>query len=136
LTSFSAYEKLRELKTTNPEFWKELMSNSSTIEHSSDNLEDNIDLQDSSFNDDNDLPLAAVIASVTAFEDTGNHVLQPKAEMMDFKAECADLDVVEKGNVEDDEMQNEVALGHGRRKHKPNSLYMHTFWQHHNDEEA
>jgi hypothetical protein len=141
LTGFAAREKLRGLKTNDPEFWKELTGGDSSVEVANTvpdlPVEDDVELQECAFDDDSNLPCTVVIANVTGLgpASSNKHLSRAEAETMDFEVER----VVEEGNVTNVEAvgdgERKVELGRGRRMRKANTLYMHTFWRHHDDDE-
>ena len=101
LTGYAVRDKLRNLKKTDPEFWKELTA-ASMPEPTNGNgtfKEDNVDVLSEVFNDDSNLPCNTIIACVTASglpetvssTEDGNWVSVAQAESMDNDGEPSDI---------------------------------------------
>ena len=140
LTSYEARQKLRDLKSSDPEFWAEL-ARKTTPDHNTeitaaadddneDFVEDDENI-DPLFEDDSDLPCNVVIASVLGQQPrhvtataNGDLVSTRVAEYIDNE----ELSVVKQ--------KHETDLGHSKRKKITNKLYSSkSFWRH-NDNEA
>ena len=143
LTSYAVRDKLRNLKKTDPEFWKELTAASVPDPTNEDQTfeEDIIDGHDMSFDDDSDLPCDTIIGcttssgipeNVSATAD-GNLVSVAEAESIDEVGESSTP-----SQVPDSEVPlAEEALGPGKRKRRANTLYKaSTFWRHHDNDDS
>ena len=92
LTSFSARETFRNLKTMNPEFWAELTAirSEEPVADGRAVEEDDIDVQAAQFDDDSDLPGETIIAhvhgcQVDGVEVWGGHLMSTAAtETIDY----------------------------------------------------
>lgn len=140
LTSYTAQEKLRNLKNDEPEFWDELTRQTGEKAKDGDGIEvlgDEAELDGLPEGDDTDVLCSSVIADMLSGNiHTGSErpvgVLTSKGEVetMDFV-----VDVVPEAEGNDCEnLEDAMELGQGRRKKKANSLYSHSFWHHHDDE--
>lgn len=140
LTSYTAREKLRNLKNDEPEFWDELTRQTGEKAKDGDGIEvlgDEAELDGLPEGDDTDVLCSSVIADMLSGNiHTGSErpvgVLTSKGEVetMDFV-----VDVVPEAEGNDCEnLEDAMELGQGRRKKKANSLYSHSFWHHHDDE--
>jgi hypothetical protein len=137
LTGYAVRDKLRNLKKTDPEFWKELTA-ASVPEPTNRNdtfEEDNVEGSDMFFDDDSDLSCDMIIACVTgsgipetvSSMDGGNLVSVAHAELMDDNGESNDAQL---------EVPLAEELGPGKRKRQANTLYnAQVFWRHHDDED-
>ena len=133
LTSVAARARLRNLKETDPEFWKELTSSENRVPSENDpQPEDIVDAEDNSVEDDSDVPLGVLIQELTekkvckgfAISDMGALVAESEAERFES--------TVDNGN---DNVDKE--LGRGKRQKHPNRLYNNTtFWCHDDDNDG
>jgi hypothetical protein len=135
LTSYEARQKLRELKTTDPDFWNELTQKTATeaADTTNDDVPEDEDISEPLFEDDSDLPCDVIIARVhgsiptgTTSTPDGNLVSTAVAESLDAGDETESLGIAGESS--------ENALGRGKRKVTKNKLY-HSFWRH-NDGDA
>ena len=136
LTSFNARETLRNLKTTNPEFWRELTGGRSEDPVNDDQVvdEDDIEAQAAHYDDDSDLPCDAVIAHVVHGQvpvgtevRAGHLVSTAAAEAIDYEGKK--LDWADDVTFAIGEASSSRAPG--KRKVKVNQMYSGTqFWHH------
>ncbi|KAG0701718.1 hypothetical protein DFH29DRAFT_1000029 [Suillus ampliporus] len=138
LVGFQARDRLRNLKNTDPEFWKELTGpNEQDVDVSMDTtkIEDETHQEEPNFDDDSDLPCTAIVADVLgqnapsgiAVDADGKLTSTVEAEKLMFEV----LPAVGVSSIDDEDGEE---LGHGRRKRKPNTLYAHSFWRHDDNE--
>ena len=130
LTSVAARARLRNLKESDPEFWKELTSSENRVPSESDpQPEDIVDAEENSVEDDSDVPLGVLIQELTekkvckgfAISDMGALVAESEAERFENTVDNGN-DIVDK------------ELGRGKRRKHPNRLYNNTtFWCHDDD---
>jgi hypothetical protein len=140
LTGYEARQNLRELKETNPEFWKELtQKKASELIVVSENMAEDEDGEAAVFEDDSDVPCEAVIANLLGvsptgvkLNDTGDIVSAAAAESMETPSDAVKLEIKnDLGNNSDN-----GGLGRGKRKRTQNTLYnTKSFWRH-NDNDA
>ena len=111
----AARARLRNLKETDPEFWKELTSSENRVPSENDpQPEDIVDAEDNSVEDDSDVPLGVLIQELTkkkvckgfAISDMGALVAESEAERFES--------TVDYGN---DNVDKE--LGRGKRQTTP-----------------
>ena len=83
LTGFEAREALRNMKATNPEFWKELTTGA-TSEASDDDMgvEEDPDVGVEQFDDDSNLPSDVVVAHVLKQDSPINTLLNADGDLM------------------------------------------------------
>lgn len=141
LTSYSAREKLRNLKQDNPEFWNELTCQNQDQMKDGDDIETlgdegELGSPDGVVLDDTDVSCSSVIADMlSGIIRAGNEkpfgalTSNGEAETMEFMVDTA---AEVKDNVDDN--TDTADLGRGRRKKKANSLYSHSFWRHHDED--
>ena len=137
LTSYDACEALRNMKTTDPAFWKEL-----TMDEALDSTDqDDMDIEEADemefelFHDDSNLLSEVVVAHVLENEslmditaNTDGHLMSAaQAESLEDDIEPFDG---EPAHEADRELQE---LGVGKRKHRENMLYSSSFFWHHHD---
>jgi hypothetical protein len=143
LTGYAVHNRLRNLKKTDPEFWNELTAASVPEPTNDDQVfeEDNILGPETFFDDDCNLKCDTVIAGVTGLHlpkdvsltADGNLASVAQAELME--------DGVDGGSSEprsgvQPAAEAEEALGPGKRKRRPNTLYnSNIFWHHHDNED-
>jgi hypothetical protein len=139
LTSYEARQKLRDLKTTDPDFWNELTQK--TIADAADMADENMfedeDTGEIPFEDDSDLPCEAIIAHVLGSDLGAGVVSTPDGNLMSTAAaESLDRDETEGSAGEGKVIPpiNHNDLGRGKRKITKNKLY-DSFWRH-NDRDA
>ena len=132
LTSFSARETLRQLKNTDPSFWKELNEGRqrAVTDSEAGALEDELTRirEEVAVDDDSAVPICQVSSEMVLDNkaagigsQNGGIVPWGEAESLDFSGG----DEVAR-RVEDE-------LGRGKRKRKANTLYSHSFWLSHDD---
>ena len=132
MTSVAARARLRDLKETNPDFWKELTTCENRIPSENDpQPEDIVDSENDSVEDDSDVPLRVLIQELTekkvrkgfAINEMGALVANSEAERFEGTSGPADggIDNVDKG------------LGRGKRQKHRNRLYNSTFFWCHDD---
>lgn len=131
LIGFEARSRLQDLKNADPEFWKELTGSNEQDVAEIAKIEDENHEEEPNFNDDSDLPCAAIVADVlgqnapsgVGVDADGKLMLTVEAQKLTFEV----LPAVEVMNGTDEDGEE---LGRGRRKRKPNTLYAHLFWRH------
>jgi hypothetical protein len=134
LTSVAARARLRNLKETDPEFWKELTSSENLVPSENDpQPEDIVDPEENLVEDDSNVPLGVLIQQLTekkvrkgfTINDMGALVADSEAERFEGTSETVD------GG--DDNVDKE--LGRGKRQKHPNQLYNNNtfFWCHDDD---
>lgn len=126
----AAHARLRNLKETDPEFWKELTSSENRVLSENDpQPEDIVDSEDDSVEDDSDVSLGVLIQELTekkvrkgfAINDMGTLVADSEAERLE-------------STVDDGKDNVDKELGRGKRQKHPNRLYNNnTFWCHDDD---
>ena len=134
MTSVAARARLRDLKESNPEFWKELTTSENRIPSENDpQHKDIIDSdEDNSVEDDSNVPLGVLIQELTekkvrrgfAINKMGGLVADSEAERFEGTLGPAD------GG--DDNVDKE--LGCGKRQKHRNRLYNNTFFWCHDDD--
>lgn len=133
LTGYKARQKLRELKETNPKFWKELtQKKASELIVISENMAEDEDSKAAVFEDDSDVPCKVVIANFLGvsptgvkLNDTGEIVLAAVAESMETPLDAVKLEI--KNNLGNN--SDNSGLGHGKRKRTQTMLYnTKLFW--------
>jgi hypothetical protein len=133
LTSVAARARLRNLKETDPEFWKELTSSENPVpSENNPQPEDIVDSEENLVEDDSSVPVGVLIQQLTekkvrrgfAINDMGALVADSEAERFEGTPEPVDggHDNVDK------------ELGHGKRQKHPNRLYNNTFFWCHDDD--
>jgi hypothetical protein len=130
LTSVAARARLRNLKETDPEFWKELTSSENRVPPENDpQPEDIVDSENGSVEDDSDVPLQVLIQELTEKK------VRKGFAINDMGALVADSDAERFESTVDDGNDNVVEdLGRGKRHKHPNRLYNNnTFWCHDDD---
>jgi len=135
LTSFNAYEALRNMKTTNPALYEELTTPgahklpASSVPQPEDK-EPDTQCEDLDA-DESNLPVSSVINSITTrVIPTGMGARESGALMSTAEAENIDLEPI--ASVEDNE-----SAGRGKRRRMPNKLYSSCmFWRHNDDESS
>jgi hypothetical protein len=129
LTSVAVRAKLRNLKETDLEFWRELTSSENLVPSENDpQTEDIVDSKDDLVEDDSDVPLAVLIQELTqkkvrkgfAINDMGALVADSEAERVESMAKSFD----------DGSDNADKELGRGKRKKHPNRFYNNSFWCH------
>jgi hypothetical protein len=137
LTGYAIRDRLRNLKKTDPEFWKELTSASVPEPTNTDQTfeEDNVDGPDMFFDDDSDLPCNTIIGCMTGSVIPANVSSTADGDLVSAaQAELMDGD-------DDSETANAVpvveeAFGPGKRKRRANMLYKtDMFWRHHDNDD-
>lgn len=132
LTSVAARAKLRNLKETDPEFWKELTSSENPVPFENDPQPEDIDSEENSVEDDSNVPLGVLIQQLTEEKvPTGFVINDMGALVADSEAERFEgtLEPVDGG---DDNVDR--GLGRGKRQKHRNRLYNNTlFWCHDDD---
>jgi hypothetical protein len=122
----AARARLRNLKETDPEFWKELTSSENPLPSENDpHPEDVVDSEENSVEDDSNVPLGVLIQQLTekkvrkgfAINDMGALVADSEAERFE-------------GTVDNGNDNVDKELGRGKRHKQPNRLYNNTFWCH------
>ncbi|KAG2130969.1 uncharacterized protein EDB93DRAFT_1108195 [Suillus bovinus] len=142
LTGFPAQDKLRKLKSEDPEFWEELTKvkpqEMTDPTKTNEDVETEVDLYNDTSFDDTDVPCAAAIADmvgagVAAGIERVDGRLGSKTDTESLEFEGGDMQMVQPEN----EGGIDVAegLGQGRRNKKANTLYSHMFWCHHDNGE-
>ena len=128
MTSVATRARLRNLKETDPEFWRELTSNENEVPSENEpQPEDIVDSEKNLVEDDSDVPLGVLIQELTkkkvrkgfAINDMGTLVADSEAERLES--------TVDDGN---DNVDKE--LGRGKRQKHLNQFYMYNnlFWRH------
>jgi hypothetical protein len=134
LTSFKAREKLRNMKTTDPEFWAELTAGvHQTIRDDEVVDEDDVEVAATRFDDDSDLPCDAIIAHVVHSQEVlgvqvqnGRLASMAAVEAIDYEGEKPDW-ANEAGTSTEQRSGREA----GKQKVKANTLYPKDhFWHH------
>ena len=132
LTSYEARQKLRDLKTTDPNFWNELTQKTTAdaAGMADENMSKDEDIGEVSFEDDSDLPCETIIAHVLGPDLGAGVISTPDGNLMStVAAESLDRDEtkgsVGEGNVIAPIDQDD--LGHGKRKITKIKLY-DSFW--------
>ena len=132
MTSCETRQTLRELKTTDPELWEQLIKKPDPKTHI-DATEVDGNEDEMPFEDDSDLPCEAVIASVGGKKPAGVEVDVSGALASSVLAEPIDATAEELGTVEAE--LSEADNGRGKRKRTQNKLYSSdTFWRHHDNQ--
>lgn len=140
LTSYEARQKLRNLKTTDSEFWDELTRKSAAglIIADEDNVAEDEENTDPFFEDDSDLPCDAIISTVLGTNPVGVTLNATGDVVSAAAAESLDNDKIDEmlpNEVAENNKAGETAeMGRGKRKRTSNKLYStNAFWQHHNN---
>ena len=128
LTSFTTREMLCQLKTTDPEFWREMDEGRqhAVADLEAGTLEDestSAQLEEEVVDDDStvlthQVSVAMVPSNIGGRE--GGIVACGEAESLDFRGE-------------DETVEVEDTLGCGKRKRTANTLYSNSIWLSHND---
>ena len=134
LTGFEARQTLRDLKTTDPDFWNEL-TQKTTVEltdiANEDMPEDEDDIEPL-FEDDSDLPCETIVARVIGSKSRASVVATPDGSLVSTgAAEPLDKDEIEVDTEEIPTGNND--LGRGKSKITKNNHYA-SFWRHNDDE--
>jgi hypothetical protein len=133
LTSYEARQKLRDVKSSDPEQWAQLTQTAAsesdaTAEESQFKAEDDENIAPF-FEDDSDLACNKVISSVLEACPEGVGMSAANGDFVSTRAaESIDNDEVT------NRQQQETELGRGKRKKQSNKLYS-SFWRH-NDNAA
>jgi hypothetical protein len=132
LTSFEAREKLRNLKTTDPEFHSELVKGKAKAGVAEDEKAPEDEEEDVENEDDSGLPCEVVIRQ-TLNKKLPSKVVHGADGQLMSSAVAESLDAAD----EDDSRTRALAqaneeedLGVGKRKRRPNKLYYTNFWRH------
>jgi hypothetical protein len=138
LTSYEAREALRKMKTTDPEFWKELTMDALGGTDKDDmGAEEDHEIGFELFDDDSDLPGEAIIAHVLEKGSPIGVTSNMQGDLMSAaQAESLEDDIVEPSNSEPMVVDEPEVLGVGKRKRKANTLYNSSqFWRHHDNDD-
>jgi hypothetical protein len=125
LTGFHTRERLQGLKTSDPEFWAQLTSNSREDTASNNQVfpeDEEMALEDSHFEDDSVLPCKALIAEVLQVGSSATLVRETDGDDMvaDMEAESLeDREWEEKAQEEPESSK----MGKGKRKKMVNQSY-------------
>lgn len=135
LTSYAIRDRLRNLKKTDPDFWKELITGSTPVANNAEQTfdEDNIDESNtaSSFDDDSDVICNVIIAQVGKAKLPDGIVATPDGNL----ARTAEAESMEVDSEALEALETEE-LGPGKRKRRPNTLYKSSmFWRHHDNDD-
>jgi hypothetical protein len=142
LTSYDARQKLRDLKTTDSEFWDELTRKSAAglIIADEDNVAEDEENTDPFFEDDSDLPCDAIISTVLGTHPVGVTLNATGDVVSAAAAESLDNDKIDEllpnEVTENNDKAGETAeMGRGKRKRTSNKLYStNAFWRHHDND--
>jgi hypothetical protein len=147
LTSFEARDRLRDMRTTDPEFWKELTQNPShsdaqelpglneqlaeDIEPESDKSNTTLEDDDA---DDSDLPISTLINLMIEGDTNLPATVGTRRDgTLTSLADAENVDL-EGDRVEEGSGDSESALeGKGKRKRRANQLYA-SFWRHYDED--
>lgn len=135
LTGYNARQKLRELKTTDPDFWDQLTKNS--IADAAPGPDDKVAEDEETadlplFEDDSDLPCQSIVSEVVGAHAAGV-VFNKDGDM----ASAAAAEALEREETTEAQGANDGVngLGRGKRRKTGNKLYQSGFWRH-RDEDA
>ena len=136
LTSFEARERLRSLKSTDPDFYAELSAgrNLGEIKHDEVVQEDDPEIVGiGEVDDDSDLPCKAVIAIVTGQPPPMKLLTAADGSLASAaQAESLELETTSSSG----EISAPEELGVGKRKRTANVLYKSDNFWHHRDEDS
>lgn len=133
LSGFKARERLRNMSETDPDFWKELTTKKQDLPMQSEMVPEDVILLDDGGDDDSDLPVDLVIASIVDNSCPVGVAYRPEGGLMSVAdAETLDTELEEDGRILQD-LQEPKALGRGKRVKTKNRQYK-AFWQHNDDQ--